>query len=80
MVEVHATRKQRVSPRHQEPRNVVGKDLCHVLGPDVGDALEGEAHVHGIAGGEVVLDALVDEVDQVAVLADQNGDEQVALQ
>ena len=36
--------------------------------------------MHGVARGEVVLDALVDQVDQVAVLTDQHGDEQIALE
>ena len=34
--------------------------------------------MHGVPRGEVVLDRLVDQVDEVAVLADQDRDEQVA--
>ena len=58
---------------------LVGEGLRHVLGPDVGDALHGQAHVHWVARLKVVLDRLVDQVDQLAVLTDQNGDEQVTL-
>ena len=62
-------------PRNKELGNVLRERLRHVLGTDVGDALQGEAHVHRIPRHEVILDAVVDQVDQVAVLADQHGNE-----
>lgn len=62
-------------PRNKKLGNVLRERLRHVLGTDVGDALQGEAHVHRIPRHEVVLDAVVDQVDQVAVLADQHGNE-----
>ena len=36
--------------------------------------------MRGVAAGQVVLDAVVDEADQVAVGVDQHGDEQVPLE
>ena len=62
-------------PRNEKLGNVLRERLRHVLGTDVGDALQGEADVHRIPRHEVVLDAVVDQVDQVAVLADQHGNE-----
>ena len=66
-------------PRNKELGNVLREGLCHVLGADVGDALQGEAHVNRIPRDEVILDAVVDQVDQVAVLADQHRYEEISL-
>ena len=66
-------------PGNKELGNVLREGLCHVLGADVGDALQGEAHVNRIPRDEVVLDAVVDQVDQVAVLADQHRYEEISL-
>ena len=58
----------------------MGEYFRHVFWANVGNALESEAHVNGVPGAQVVLDALVDQVDQITVLTDQNRDEQIALE
>ena len=74
------TNNENSLPRNKKLRNVLRERLRHVLGTDVGDPLQGEAHVHRIPRHEVVLDAVVDQVDQVAVLADQHRNEEVSLE
>ena len=52
----------------------------HFFAADVGDALKGKIHVNGVSWLQIVLDALVDEVDQVTPRVDKHGYEQVTLQ
>ena len=65
-------------PGHEQLGNLVAKGLRHVLGADVGDALQREADMDRVATGQVILNALIDQVDQIAVLADENRNEQIA--
>ena len=68
------------SPRHQKFGDLHSKSFSHVFTTDVGDALEGEGDVHWVPRGEVILDALHDQLNQLRVARDENRDEQVALQ
>lgn len=65
--------------RHEELRNFVREGLGHVLAADVGDALQSKVDVDRIARLQVILDALDDELDQIAVGVDEHGDEEIAL-
>ena len=67
-------------PRDKELGYLLTKGLCHVLAPDVGDALERQRHVHRVTGGEVILDALDNQLNELRVTGDEHGDEQIALQ
>lgn len=42
--------------------------------------MESQAHEGGVPAGQVVLDGVVDQTDQLAVTVHQNRDEQVALE
>ena len=68
------------APGHEQLGDVVAEGVRHVLGADVGDALEREADVDRVAARQVVLDGLDDELHQLAVGRHQHRDEQVALQ
>jgi len=57
----------------------VSKNLSHFFAANVGNALQGKIHMDGISRLQIVLDALVDEVDQVTPCIDQHGYEKVAL-
>lgn len=64
---------------NQQLRYVIRKRFGHVTTADIGDALQRQIHVNRIARVQVVLDALDDQLDQVAVGVDQHRDEQVSL-
>lgn len=54
-------------PRHQDPGNFRGEGLRHLSAAHIGDAVQGQVHEGGVPAGEVVLDGVVDQSDQVAV-------------
>ena len=82
-------------PGHEQLWNVSTKCFGHVLGANVGDALKSKRNVHRIPengknylmrfilkvepAGQVVLDGLHDELDQLRVSRYQNRDEEIAL-
>lgn len=47
----------------------------HLFAADVGDALQSQIHVDRVAGSQIILDALDDEPDKVAVRVHQHRDE-----
>ena len=67
-------------PRDKELGYLLTEGLCHVLAPDVGDALERQRHVHGVTRGEVILDTLDYQLNELRVAGDEHGDEQITLQ
>ena len=69
-----------ILPRDKELRNLLTEGLRHIFAPDVGNALERQRHVHGVAGGEVILDALDDQLNEFRVTRDEHRDEQITLQ
>ena len=66
-------------PRDKEFWYLLTKSLRHVLAADVGDTLERQGHVHRVAGGEVILDALHNQLNQLRVAGDKHGDEEITL-
>lgn len=58
----------------------MAEGVGHVLGANVGNALQGEADVDWVAARQIILDGLDDELHQLAVSTDQHRDEQVALE
>ena len=82
-------------PGHEQLWNVSTKCFGHVLGANVGDALKSKRNVHRVPengknnllrfilkvepAGQVVLDGLHDELDQLRVSRYQNRDEEIAL-
>lgn len=67
-------------PCHQDAGNLRSKGLGHFSAAHISDAVQGQVHEGGVAAAQVVLDAVVDEADQVAVGVHQHGDEQVTLE
>uniref|UniRef100_A0A182XS43 Uncharacterized protein n=1 Tax=Anopheles quadriannulatus TaxID=34691 RepID=A0A182XS43_ANOQN len=64
--------------RHEQLRDFVRERFRHILAADVGDALQRQIDVDGIARLQIVLDALDDQLDQIAVRVHQHRDEQIA--
>lgn len=60
------------SPCHQNARDLAGKGLSHLSAAHVGDAVQRQAHEGGVAAGQVVLDGVIDQTDQLAVAVDQH--------
>jgi len=60
------------SPGHQDARDLRGEGLCHLPAAHVGDAVQRQTHEGGVAAGQVVLDGVVDEADQLAVAVHQH--------
>lgn len=54
-------------PCDQDSGNFRSKSLGHLSAADVGDAVQRQVHEGGVAAAQVVLDAVIDEADQVAV-------------
>lgn len=63
----HPTWVPSASPSHQDARDVSGKGLAHLPAAHVGDAVQGQAHEGRVAAGQVVLDGVVDEPDELRV-------------
>ena len=55
------------SPRDEKFRNFHSKSLRHVLAANVSNALEGQRHVDWVPAGQVILDALNYQLDQLRV-------------
>lgn len=66
-------------PRDEQLWNVMSESLGHFLAADVGNALKGKIHVDGVSRLQIVLDALVDEVDQVTPRVDKHRYEEITL-
>ena len=86
-------------PRHQQLWDVATKCFRHVLGTNVGNALQSKGDVNWVPGdcksclesmelnlsqalpaGQVILDGLNNELDELRVARDQDRDEEVTLQ
>ncbi len=67
------------APRDEQFGQVGGESVAHFATADVGDALQRQVDVDGIARLQVVFDRLDDQADQIRIAADQHGDEEVAL-
>lgn len=67
------------SPGNQDARDLTGEGLGHLAASHVGNAVERQAHEGGVAAGQVILDGVVDQTDQLTVAVYQHGDEQVTL-
>lgn len=67
------------SPRYQDAGNLRGKGLSHFSAAHISDAVQGQVHEGGVAAREVVLDAIIDQPNQITVWVHQHGDKQVAL-
>lgn len=68
------------SPSNQDPRDLTRKGLSHLTASYVCDTVKSQAHEGGVAAGQVILDGVVDETDQLTVAVHQHRDEQVALE
>ena len=85
-------------PGHQQLWDVATKCFRHVLGTDVGNALQSKGDVNWVPGdckrclgniefilsralpaGQVILDGLNNELDELGVARDQDRDEEVTL-
>ena len=69
---------------HRIARNEQFGYLCtecfgHFFAPDIGNTLQSQVDMDGVAWGQIVLDALDDETNQIAVCVDQHRNEQVTL-
>ena len=65
--EVLGLHSQLNSPRHQQLGDFHAKSLRHVLTADVGDALESKRDVHWVPAGQVILDTLNYQLNQLRV-------------
>lgn len=68
------------SPCHQDARDLAGEGLGHLSAAHVGDAVQRQAHEGGVPAGQVVLDGVIDQTNQLTVAVDQHRDEEVALE
>lgn len=64
---------------YQKLGNFIRKRFGHVPAADVGDTLQRQVHVYGIARLQIIFDALDDEFDQIAICVHQHRYEEVAL-
>ena len=55
------------SPRHQKFGDLHSESFSHVFTTDVGDALERQRDVDRVPAGQVILDALNYQLDQLRV-------------
>lgn len=67
------------TPCHQDPGNFWSESLSHFSAAHISNAVQGQVHEGRIAAGQVILDGIVDQTDQVAVRVHQHWDEQVTL-
>lgn len=54
-------------PCNQDSGNFRSKSLRHLSAAHIGDAVQGQIHEGWVSAAEVVLDAIIDEADQVTV-------------
>lgn len=66
-------------PSHKNFGNFSSKCFGHLPAAHVGNAVQSKAHEGGVAAGQVVLDGIVYQADELAVGVHQHGDEQIAL-
>lgn len=67
------------SPSNQDSRDLTGKGLSHLTASHICNTVKCQAHEGGVAAGQVILDGVVDQTDQLAVAVYQYRNEQVAL-
>lgn len=68
------------SPSHQDSRDLTSKSLSHFTASHICDTMKSQAHEGGVAAGQVILNGVVDQTDQLTVAVYQHWDEQVALE
>lgn len=66
-------------PRHQNAWDLSGEGLRHLAAAHVGDAVQSQTHEGGVPAGQVVLDGVIDQSDQLTVAVHQDRDEQITL-
>lgn len=66
-------------PCNQDSGNIRSESLRHLSAANVGNAVQGQVHEGRVAAGEVVLDGIIDEANQVTVWVHQHWDKQVTL-
>lgn len=54
-------------PCNQDSGNFRSESLRHLSAANVGNAVQGQVHEGRVAAAEVVLDAVIDEANQVTV-------------
>ena len=58
---------QQNSPRHQQLGDFHSESFRHVLTADVGNALESQGDMHWVPAGQVILDTLNYQLNQLRV-------------
>lgn len=66
-------------PSYKNFGNFSSKCFCHLPAAHVGNAVQSKAHEGGVPAGQVVLDGVVYQANELAVRVHQHGDEQIAL-
>ena len=59
-------------PCHQDPGNFRSESLRHLSAAHISDAVQSQVHEGWVAAGQVILNASVDETDQVTVRIHQH--------
>ena len=67
LTELPGYHSQLDSPRHEQLRDFHSKSFSHVLTADVGNALESQGDVHWVPAGQVILDTLNYQLNQLRV-------------
>lgn len=60
------------SPSNQNPRDLAGKGFSHLTASHIRNTVKRQAHEGGVAAGQVVLDGIVDQTDQLTVAVYQH--------
>lgn len=76
---VHLRCKKKYKPCHQDAGNIRSKSLSHFSAAHVSNTVQGQVHEGRVAAGQVILNAVIDETDQVTIRVHQHWDEQVTL-
>lgn len=66
-------------PSHKNFGNFSSKCFGHLPAAHVGNAVQSKAHEGGVPAGQVVLDGVVYQANELAVGVHQHRDEQIAL-
>lgn len=66
-------------PSHKNFGNFSSKRFRHLPAAHVGNAVQSKAHEGGVPAGQVILDGVVYQANELAVRVHQHGDEQIAL-
>ena len=64
--------------RYEQLGYLLSKCFGHVFTANVGNALESKRYVNRVPGGEIILDALNDELNEFRVARDEDRDEEVS--